>query len=208
MACVPSLFRFPNAWASNGNQISASPRDDQNFTEEIPSITLLPMNEPSYHMILACLCLLLQGCMDQGENSLNQSAVTPACVEECEDHTFRGNCNTLRESQGFRQNIFLYGEQRTMGLICMDLDRELYFIVDATLPVLPPNEMHPRYRNMRIGADRLRKKMDPEAFILDRPQNNLIFHIPRDAGELFPVELLRGVCGIRIKQNDIRFAWD
>lgn len=166
------------------------------------------MNDSCYNIMLACLCLLLQGCMNQEEHSFNQSGVAPACVEECDDHTFRGNCNKLRVSQGFRQNIFLYGEQRTMGLICMDLDRELYFIVDATLPVLPPNEMHPRYRNMRIGADRLREKMDPEAFILDRPETDLIFHIPRDAGEVFPVELLREVCGIRIKQNDIRFAWD
>lgn len=90
----------------------------------------------------------------------------------------------------------------------MDLDHQLYLVVDTELPVRSVAHLSKRFSNLRISAATLRKRMDPDAFILDRDGIDSIFRIPPDAEESFAADLFSELLGIKLKPADIRFHWD
>lgn len=157
--------------------------------------------------ILMAICFMLLGC-STGSRALSlANNITPTCVEECADQTFLGNANDLRTSDGFKENIWL-SSNGSLGAICMDLDHQLYLVVVTEFPTLRVEHLSERFRSLQISTAALRKRMDPDAFILDREGINWISRIPPDAKESFPAELLNDLCGLNLKPNNIRFGWD
>jgi hypothetical protein len=158
--------------------------------------------------ILVATYSLLLGC-STGSRTISASGNTaPACVEACEDQTFLGNSNSLRASDGFRQNVWLSFNQGSIGAICMDMDRQLYLVVDTEVPLRSEEYLSQRIKSLRVNATTLRKRMNSDAFILDRDGIDWISRIPLDAEESFPADLFTELCGVNLKSSDIRFGWD
>jgi hypothetical protein len=158
--------------------------------------------------ILIVISSLLLGC-STGSRTISTTHDTSAiCVEDSVDQTFLGNSNELRTSDGFRQNIWLNFNKDGHGAICMDLDHQLYLVVDTDLPVRSVTHLNKRFSNLRISAATLRKRMDPDAFILNRDGIDWIFRIPPDTEESFAADLFNELLGLKLKPTDIRFQWD
>ncbi len=151
---------------------------------------------------------LLLGCSTGPRAISTPDNLAPACVEECTDQTFLGNANDLRASDGFRQNVWLNFNKDGHGVICMDLDHQLYLVIDTELPVRSVANLSKRFSILQISATTLRKRMDPNAFLLDRDGIHLIFRIPPDAKESFAADLFNELLGLNLKPADIRFGWD
>jgi hypothetical protein len=158
--------------------------------------------------ILVAIYSLLLGCTTGSRTLSTPDTTTPACVEACEDQTFLGNANSLRASDGFRQNVWLSFNKGSIGAICMDLDHQLYLVVDTEVPHRSEEYLSQRFRSLRVNATTLRKRMDSDAFILDRDGIDWISRIPLDAEESFPAELFKELCGVNLKSSNIRFGWD
>jgi len=90
----------------------------------------------------------------------------------------------------------------------MDLDHQLYLVVNTELTTRPLTHLSKGFSNLRIPATTLRKRMDPNAFILDRDGIDLIFRIPPDAEESFAADLFNELLGLNLKPTDIGFGWD
>jgi hypothetical protein len=133
---------------------------------------------------------------------------SPACVEVADDQTFLRNTHNLRASDGFRQNVWLSFNQDSHAAICMDLNRQLYLVVISERTWQPGKHPSKRFSNLRISSATLRKRMDPDAFILDRDGIEWIFRIPPDAEESFAAELLNELSGLDLKPTDIGYGWD
>ena len=159
--------------------------------------------------ILIAVSSLLLGC-GAGSRGIStiQDAVAIRGVEDCVDQSFLGNCNELRASGGYRQNIWLSFNKDGLCAICMDLDRQLYLVVDTGFQVRSVGHPSKRFSSFRISAATLRKRMDPDAFILDRDGIGWISRIPPDAEEPFAADLLSELLGFKLKPSDIRFQWD
>ncbi len=160
-----------------------------------------------YTPILMAICSLLLGCSTGSRAVSTADNNTPACLEECADQTFMGNANDLRTSVGFRQNVWL-SSNGSLGAICMDLDHQLYLVVDTEFPTCPPEHLSNYFRSLKISAPALRKRMHRDAFILDREGIDWISRIPLDAEESFAADLLNEFCGLNLKPEDIWFGWD
>lgn len=161
-----------------------------------------------YSFLLATIYPLLLACSNESRALAITANSTPACVEACEDQTFLGNYNNLRASDGFRQNVWLSCDQGSIGAICMDLNHQLYLVVDTDVPFRSEERINQRFRSLRINATTLRKRMDSDAFILNRDGIDWISRIPSDAEETFPSDLFRELCGVNLQSSDIRFGWD
>ena len=161
-----------------------------------------------YSPILVTIYSLLLGCSNGSRALSILGNPTPACVEAGEDQTFLGNSNRLRSSDGFRQNVWLSCNRGSIGAICMDLDHQLYLVVDTEVPLRSEVYLNQRFRSLRVNATTLRKRMDSGAFILDRSGIDWISRIPLDAEESFPSDLFKELCGVNLKLSDIRFGWD
>ncbi len=158
--------------------------------------------------ILIAVSSSLLGC-GAGSRALSTTHDTAAIgVEDCVDQSFLGNCNELRASAGYRQNVWLSFNKDGLGAICMDLDRQLYLVVDTGFQVRSMGHPSKRFSSFRISAATLRKRMDPDAFILDRDGIGWISRIPPDAEEPFAADLLSELLGFKLKPSDIRFQWD
>jgi hypothetical protein len=157
--------------------------------------------------ILMAICSMLLGCSAGSRALSTADNTTPASVEECADQTFLGNANDLRTSDGFRQNVWL-SSNGPLGAICMDLDHQLYLVVVTGFPTRSAEQLSERFRSLEISTAALRKRMDPDAFILDREGIDWICRIPPDAKESFAADLLNELCGLNFKPNNIRFGWD
>jgi hypothetical protein len=90
----------------------------------------------------------------------------------------------------------------------MDLDRQLYLVVDTEFTARPETRLSKRFRNLHISASTLRKRMDPNAFILDRDGIDWISRIPPDAEDSFAADLFNELVGLNLKSADIRYGWD
>jgi hypothetical protein len=157
--------------------------------------------------ILIGICSLLLSCSTDSRALSTADDTAPAFVEECADQTFLGNANDLRTSDGFRQNVWL-SSNGPLGAICMDLDHQLYLVVVTESPTRPAENLSERFRSLEISTAALRKRMDPDAFILDREGIDWICRIPPDAKESFAADLLNELCGLNLKPNNIWFGWD
>ena len=158
--------------------------------------------------ILIAISSLLLGC-STGSRAISTTRDTAAiCVEDSVDQTFLGNCNGLRTSDGFRQNIWLNFNKDGHGAICMDLDHQLFLVIDTELPVRSVANLSKRFSNLKISAATLRKRIDPDAFILDREGIDCVFRIPPDAEESFAADLFNELLGLKLAPTDIRFQWD
>ena len=161
-----------------------------------------------HHPILITSYSLLLGCSNGAYSiSTTQDAAT-ICVENRADQTFLGNTNDLRSSDGFRQNCWLSFNQGSLGAICMDLDHQLYLVVDTELPTQSADHLSKQFTDLRISAATLRKRMDPDAFILNRDGIDWISRIPPDADESFAADLCNKLLSLNLKPSDIRFGWD
>jgi len=158
-------------------------------------------------LFLAASSFMLGCCSGSSILNLKNDSITDS-LEDSGDQTFLGNCKSLRDSDGFRQNCWLSSKQLTIGAICMDLNRHLYLVVDTDSPIRSEELISPRFKNLRDSAATLRKKMDSEAFILDRQGIDWISRIPIEAKDTFPSELLHELTGVKIKSADIRYGWD
>jgi len=160
------------------------------------------------YCILIATCALFPGC-GTGFRSISTAGDTaPACVEERDDQTFLGNAHDLRTSDGFRQNVWLSFNQDSHAAICMDLNHQLYLVVVSERTGRPVKHPSKRFSNLRISSATLRKRMDPDAFILDRDGIDWIFRIPPDAEESFAAELLNELFRLDLKPTDLGYAWD
>lgn len=158
--------------------------------------------------ILIMISSLLLGC-SSGSRAVSKTPDTaPICVEDRVDQTFLANCNDLCESDGFRQNIWMNFKKDGHGAICMDLDHRLYIVVDSEVPVRSVGDLSERFSKLRISAATLRKRMDPDAFILDRDGIDWICRIPADAEESFAADYFNELMGLKLKPTEIRFQWD
>jgi hypothetical protein len=157
--------------------------------------------------ILIAIYSLLLGCNIGGPAISKAPNSTADRVEDGDDQTFLGSCKQLQVSEGFRQNIWLNFNKDGHGAICMDLNRNLYFVVDTELPI-ESTHLSKRFRDLRISATTLRERMDSEAFILAGPGIDLIFRIPPDAEESFAADLFNDLLGLNLRPTDIRFHWD
>jgi hypothetical protein len=151
---------------------------------------------------------LLLGCNNGLRDMPPTRDTTAVCIEDRADQTFLGNSRQLRASDGFRQNIWLNFHKDGHGAICMDLDHQLYLVVDTDLPVRPVAHLSKRFGDLRISAATLRKQMDPDAFILGRDGIDWISRIPPDADESFGADLFNELLGLKLEPTDIRFQWD
>jgi hypothetical protein len=136
---------------------------------------------------------------------------TPLDEAEMAPKTFLENCQQLRASDGFRQNVWLNSNQDGLGAICMDLDHQLYLVVVTSLPARPVAKTSKQFRQLRISTAALRQRMDPDAFILNRYDNDPIrgiFRIPVDAGESFAVDLCNEILNLKLQPGGIGFGWD
>jgi len=158
--------------------------------------------------ILIASCFLFIGCSNGYRAVSTPDSTSLACVEECRDQTFVGNCNSLRTSDGFRQNCWLSSKQGSIGAICMDRDHQLYLVIDTELPLRSPKYQSQRFRSLQDSPSNLRKRLDPDAFILDREGIDWISHIPLNAEESFAADLMNELCGLSLKHEDIRYGWD
>ena len=158
--------------------------------------------------ILIAIYSLLLGCSNGSRVISTTGDTAPACVEECDDQTFLGNSNDLRASDGFRQNVWLSFNQGSIGAICMDLDHQLYLVIDTEFPIRSAEYLSQRFRGLQVSSTKLRKRMNPDAFILDRDGIDWITRIPSDAEESFAADLLNELCGLNLRSPDIRFGWD
>ena len=161
-----------------------------------------------HHPILMAIYSLLLSCGTGSRVFSTADDTTPACVEECADQTFLGNANELRTSDGFRQNCWLSYDKGSLGAICMDLEHQLYLVVDAKLPPQSEDQLSKQFTDLRISAATLRKRMDPDAFILNREGIDWISRIPPDANESFASDLFNELLSLNLKPSDIRFGWD
>jgi hypothetical protein len=163
---------------------------------------------PNYSFILIAIFSLLLCCCSGSRAGSTTLDTIPSSFEESFDQTFLGNCNSLRKSEGFRQNVWLNFNQDSHAAICMDLDHQLYLVVKTELPLSPIARLSTRFRKLQITADTLRKRMEPEAYILDGEGIDLIIHIPSDAEETFAADLFNELLDLKLKPNDIIFQWD
>lgn len=163
---------------------------------------------PWQRMIWVVINCMLLGCSTDSRTHLTSDHVAPRCVEEFEHQTFLGNCKRLRESNGFRQNVWLSYHQGSIGAICMDLDHQLYLVIHTKFPLRSEEYLSNQFRSLRISANTLRNRMDPDAFILDRDGINWISRIPLNAEESFPCDLFHELCGVNLRSSEIRFSWD
>lgn len=90
----------------------------------------------------------------------------------------------------------------------MDLDHHLFLVVDTELPVRSVANLSKLFSNLKISAATLRKRIDPDAFILDREGIDCVFRIPPDAEESFAADLFNELLGLKLAPTDIRFQWD
>jgi hypothetical protein len=150
---------------------------------------------------------MLLGCGTDPRALLTSDKTIPARVEQSSDQTFLGNVNALRASDGFRQNVWL-SSNCSLGAICMDLDHQLYLVIVTELPARPAEHLSERFRSLHISTAALRKRMDPDAFILDEEGIDWISRIPPDAEESFAADLLNELCGLNLNPNNISFQWD
>ncbi len=90
----------------------------------------------------------------------------------------------------------------------MDLNHQVYLVVIAERTGRPGKHPSKRFSNLLISSATLRKRMDPDAFILDRDGIEWIFRIPPDAEESFAAELLNERLGLDLKPTDIGYGWD
>ena len=158
--------------------------------------------------ILIVISSLLLGC-GTGSRALSTTHDSSSIgVEECDDQTFLGNIQKLRRSDGFRQNIWINFNKDGHGAICMDRDHQLYLVVDTELPIRSVSHLSKRLKKLRISTDTLRKRNDPDAFILDRDGIAWVSRIPDYAGESFATEFFNELLGLKLKPTDIRFQWD
>ncbi len=158
--------------------------------------------------ILVTICSVLLGCGTGSHTHSTPDKPRPPDGEACEDQTFLGNAKRLRASGGFRQNVWLSFNRGSIGAICMDLDRQLYLVIDTEFPLRSEECLSQRFRSLRVTPTTLRKRMNSDAFILDRDGIDWISRIPLEAEESFPTELFRELCGVNLKSSDMRFAWD
>lgn len=161
-----------------------------------------------HNLFLIAIYSLLSGCGTGLRVNSKADDSTPACVEEPSDQTFLGNTHNLRASDGFRQNVWLSFNQDSHAAICMDLNHQLYLAVIAERTGRPVKHPSKRFSNLRIYSATLRKRMDADAFILDRDGIEWIFRIPPDAEESFAAELLNERLGLDLKPTDIGYGWD
>jgi hypothetical protein len=134
------------------------------------------------------------------------------CLEEESSRSFREICRELKNSDGFRQNVWLCGKLEVRAAICMDMDRRLYLVVWSEHPALTAKRIDESYRRLMVAPDILRSRMDPDAFILGQPGGSEppvgIFQIPDDAGESFGIDLINHLFNLDLKSEDQRFGWD
>lgn len=157
------------------------------------------------HLVIS---FLLLGCTTGNHIIPQKHDTAEICVEDCTDQTFLGNCNDLRRSDGFRQNVWLCFNRDGHGAICMDLDHQLYLVVDTQDSIRPASRLSKRFSELKISAAALSKRMDPDAFILDRNGIDWISRIPADAEESFAADLFNELLGLELKPADISFQWD
>jgi hypothetical protein len=84
-------------------------------------------------------------------------------------------------------------------------------VVVTKLPARPVAQISKRFRQLQISTAALRKRMDPDAFILNRPGEDRIrgiFRIPDDVEESFAAELFNDLLGHKLEPGDIWFQWD
>ena len=162
--------------------------------------------------ILAACCFVLHvGCHPGVPAKPAVAEIAPPCVEDSGPETFLENCQHLRASDAFRQNVCLCFKQDGHGAICMDLNHQLYLVVVTKLPARPVAQISERFRQLQISTAALRKRMDPDAFILNRPGEDRIrgiFRIPDDVEESFAAELFNDLLGLKLEPGDIWFQWD
>jgi hypothetical protein len=161
-----------------------------------------------HNSILIAIYSMLLGCSTGSRALFSADDTAPVCVEENADQSFVGNSNALRASDGFRQNCWLSYKQGSLGAVCMDLDHQRYLVVDAEFPIHSVGHRSQRFSSLQVSIATLRKKMHPEAFILDRDGIDWISRIPPDAEESFAADLFNELFGLRIKPTDIRYGWD
>lgn len=170
--------------------------------ESIPAILL---------SLLAVFSIALISCR-HGFSKDQQATPIPANSEaDRTPATFLENCKQLKESSGFRQNIWLCFNQDAHGAICMDLNRQLYLVVASTLPARPDTQFKESYQKLQISDATLLSRMDPESFVLANRGNSKslgIFQIPADADESFAVDLFNHLFNLTLAHGDLSFQWD
>ena len=135
---------------------------------------------------------------------------TPYDEESEIPKTFLENCQHLRASDGFRQDIGLCCSDAILGAICMDLDHQLYLVVATELPERPVADLSERFRKLQISTAALRQRMDPDTFVLNRTTRGPIrgiFRIPADAEESFATDLFNEILKLKLQPGGIGFQW-
>jgi hypothetical protein len=90
----------------------------------------------------------------------------------------------------------------------MDLEHQLYLVVVTDLPTRSADQISKQFIDLRISTATLRKRMDPDAFILNRDGIDWISRIPPDAEESFAADLLNELLSLDLKPSEIRYGWD
>lgn len=133
-------------------------------------------------------------------------------LESRASSSFLENCQQLKKSDGFRQNIWLCCKQEASVAICMDLDHRLYLVVRSERPARAACLINETYKRLMVTPETLRSRMDPAAFILDGGGDDErivgIFRIPENAEESFGIELINHLFRLDLKPEDQSFQWD
>ena len=151
---------------------------------------------------------LLLGCSDGPHVQSTKADAALVDSETSVAQTFLGNCNELRASDGFRQNVYLSFNGDGHGAICMDLERRLYLIIVTERPVRSVDYVSQRFNSLRVSPATLRRRMDPDAFIPGRDGVDRIYRIPPTADESFAADLFNDHLGGHTSPSDIEFQWD
>lgn len=162
--------------------------------------------------VLSCGLMLVSSCQSLPPETGRDTVNGVDCLEAEPSRSFLEICRKLKNSDGFRQNVWLCGKLEASAAICMDLNRRLYLVVRSERPARTARQIDDTYKRLMITPETLRSRMDPDAFILGdgTADEKLvgIFRIPDDAGESFGIELINHLFGFDLKIEDQSFGWD
>lgn len=161
---------------------------------------------------MAAACCLLTCCQSVERTTTGTHSTRLTFLEPQAPSSFLENCRQLKQSNGFRQNIWLCGKTEASAAICMDLDRRLYLVVRSERPARTASLIDEPYKQLMVTPETLQSRMHSDSFILNggAEGENLvgIFTIPENADESFGINLINHVLNLDLNADDLSFQWD
>ncbi len=156
--------------------------------------------------------LVLQSCKVPVRVETGSMSGADVLLDEGSSSSFLECCRMLERSGEFRQNIWLSARGNAWAGICMDRQKRLYLVIPTVNRKHLSSESSGPFQHLRVDAGELRRRLDPEAFILGssgaETKSALVYQIPTGAGESFGEDVLNHHFCLKLKPEELRFQWD